>query len=219
LPALLLAGLNPVAALATNKLQGTFGTASATYAFWKKGRLNPRAHIREVVLVFIGSAFGVLAVAYAPTRFLNAVMPVLLITVAIYFILSPKLTDTSSHPRLAPAYFTFGFAPVIGFNDGLFGPGTGSFFMLALVALFGCGIVDATGRTKLFNFTSNVAALIMFAFGGKIVWTIGLAMGVAQFAGAQIGARLAMRNGAKIIRPLLVIMCLAMALRLLWKFV
>jgi uncharacterized protein len=219
LPALLLAGLDPVAALATNKLQGTFGTASATYTFWKKGRLNPTKHMTEVVMVFIGAALGVLAIAYAPTQLLSAIMPVLLICIAVYFALSPKLTDASSKPRLAPAYFAFGLAPAIGFYDGIFGPGTGSFFMLTLVALFGCGIVDATGRTKLFNFTSNIAALTMFAFGGKIVWTIGLAMGAAQLVGAQFGARLAIRNGASIIRPLLVVVCIAMAIRLLWKFV
>ncbi len=218
LPALLLVGLDPVSALATNKLQGTFGTASATYAFWRKGRLSPRDHIPEVVMVFIGASLGVLAIAYAPAQFLSAVMPVLLIVIAIYFVLSPRLTDESSHPRLKPAAFTFGFAPVIGFYDGIFGPGTGSFFMLALVSLFGCGLIDATGRTKLLNFTSNIASLIMFAFGGKTIWSIGIIMGVAQFAGAQIGARLAIRNGATIIRPLLVIVCIAMAIRLLWKF-
>ncbi len=219
LPSLLLAGLDPVSALATNKLQGTFGTASATDTFWKKGKLNPRNHIAEVILVFIGASLGVLAIAYAPTHVLNAIMPVLLIAIAIYFALSPRLTDQSSNPRLKPAAFTFGFAPVIGFYDGIFGPGTGSFFMLALVSLFGCGLIDATGRTKLLNFTSNVASLIMFAFGGKIVWTIGLIMGVAQFAGAQFGSHLAIRNGASIIRPLLVVVCIAMAVRLLWKFV
>jgi uncharacterized protein len=218
LPSLMLAGLDPVAALATNKLQGSFGTASATYTFWKKGILKPLAHLNEVALVFAGAAAGVLAVAYAPTHVLNAIMPILLVVIAVYFALSPKLTDQSSVPRLAPHYFAFGFAPVIGFYDGIFGPGTGSFFMLALVALFGCGIVEATGRTKLLNFTSNIAALIMFAFGGKIVWTIGLIMGVAQFAGAQIGSRLAIRNGAAIIRPLLVAVCLAMAARLLWRY-
>ncbi len=218
LPSLLLAGLDPVSALATNKLQGTFGTASAAYTFWKKGRLNPRSHINEIILVFIGASLGVLAIAYAPTRLLNAAMPVLLIAIAIYFALSPRLTDESSHPRFDPATFTFGLAPVIGFYDGIFGPGTGSFFMLALVSLFGCGVIDATGRTKLLNFTSNIASLIMFAFGGKIIWGVGLVMGLAQFAGAQFGARLAIRDGASIIRPLLVIVCIAMAVRLLWNF-
>jgi uncharacterized protein len=217
LPALLLAGLDPVAALATNKLQGSFGTASATYTFWRKGKLDPTTHWHDVAMVFAGSTLGVLAVAYAPTDLLNALMPALLIVIAIYFAVSPRLSAQSSQPRFSPLSFTLGFAPVIGFYDGIFGPGTGSFFMLALVALYGCGIVEATGRTKLFNFTSNVAALIMFAFGGKIFWAIGLMMGVAQFAGAQIGSRLAIRNGAAIIRPLLVVVCLAMAVRLLWK--
>jgi uncharacterized protein len=215
LPALLIAGLDPVAALATNKLQGTFGTASATYAFWKNGRLNPAAHIPAVIMVFIGAALGVLAVAYAPTQLLSALMPVVLIVIAVYFTLSPRLGETSSHPRLQPVAFSFGLAPAIGFYDGVFGPGTGSFFMLALVSLFGVGLIDATGRTKLFNFTSNIASLLMFALGGKIVWTIGLCMGVGQFIGAQCGARLAIRDGAAIIRPLLVVVCIAMAIKLL----
>ncbi len=217
LPALLLAGLDPVAALATNKVQGTFGTASATYAFWKKGRLDVAGHWSDVALTFAGAALGVLAVAYVPTGSLSAILPVLLIAIAAYFALSPRLREDASRPRLSYHAFTFGFAPVIGFYDGLFGPGTGSLFMLALVSLFGVGLIDATARTKLLNFISNIASLIMFAVSGKIVWPIGLAMGVGQFVGAQIGARLAIRNGAAIIRPLLVVVSCAMAVKLLWR--
>jgi uncharacterized protein len=216
LPALLLAGLDPVAALATNKLQGTFGTASATFAFWKNGKLDIAAHVPAVVTVFVGAALGVLAIAYAPTQLLSAVMPIVLILIAVYFAFSPRLSERSSHPRFVPKAFIFGFAPVIGFYDGIFGPGTGSFFMLALVSLFGAGLTDATARTKLFNFTSNIASLLIFAYGGKIVWTIGLCMGGGQFVGAQLGTRLAIHNGAKIIRPLLITVCCAMAMRLLF---
>jgi uncharacterized protein len=215
LPSLLLAGLDPVAALATNKLQGSFGTASATYAFWKQGRLRPQDHIFEIVMVFAGAALGVAAVAYAPTAFLAAAMPVLLILIAAYFLLSPKLDSGQARPRLAIKLFSFGFAPVLGFYDGIFGPGTGSFFMVALVALFGFGIVEATARTKLLNFTSNIASLLVFAMGGKVIWSVGLTMGVAQFLGAQLGANLAVRNGAAIIKPLLVLACCVMAIRLL----
>jgi uncharacterized protein len=215
LPSLLLAGLDPVAALATNKLQGTFGTASATYTFWQKGRLNLTDYVPAVIMVFIGAAFGVLAVAYAPTKLLSTLMPLLLIAIATYFALSPRLSEQSSHPRFPKKAFTFFLAPAIGFYDGIFGPGTGSFFMLALVSLFGVGLIDATGRTKLFNLTSNIASLFMFAVSGKIIWTIGLCMGVGQFIGAQLGARLAIRNGATIIRPLLVTVCIAMAVKLL----
>jgi uncharacterized protein len=214
LPSLLLAGLDPVSALATNKLQGSFGTASASHTFWKKGLLNPGAHKTESATVFCGAALGVLAVAHAPIQMLQSVMPVMLILVAIYFALAPKLSVDRSIPKLSSGVFAFFVAPLIGFYDGIFGPGTGSFFMLALVALFGLGVVEATGRTKLLNFTSNIAALLMFILGGKIIWAVGLSMGVAQLIGAQLGARAAIANGAKIIRPLLVLMCLGMAIKL-----
>jgi uncharacterized protein len=214
LPSLLLAGLDPISALATNKLQGTFGTASATHTFWKKGLLHPAGHKAEIAMVFVGSALGVLVVAYVPTHLLQSIMPVLLVLVAIYFAMSPNLSVNGSIPKFSAGLFSFLIAPLIGFYDGIFGPGTGSFFMLALVALFGLGIIEATGRTKLLNFTSNIAALLMFIFSGKIIWIVGLTMGAAQLIGAQLGARVAITNGARIIRPLLVVMCMAMAIRL-----
>lgn len=215
LPSLLLAGLDPVSALATNKLQGTFGTASATLAFWRKGLLRPRDHLAEIVTAFTGAALGVTAVAYAPAQFLQAVMPVLLIVIAIYFALSPKLRNDPHPPKIGIGFFSFALAPLIAFYDGIFGPGTGSFFMASLVSLFGFGVIRATARTKLLNFTSNFAALIMFALGGKIVWVIGLTMGLAQLLGGWIGAHVAIANGAKVIRPLLVLVCIAMAVKLL----
>jgi uncharacterized membrane protein YfcA len=215
LPSLLLAGLDPVSALATNKLQGSFGTAAATHTFWRKGLLKPQDHMAEIVIVFVGGALGVASVAYAPVKFLQAALPVLLIAIAVYFALSPKLRNEQGKARFGLGIFSFALAPLIGFYDGIFGPGTGSFFMLALVSLFGFGIVQATARTKLLNFTSNFAALIMFALGGKVVWVIGLTMGVAQLLGGWIGAHVAIANGAKVIRPLLVLMCIAMAVKLL----
>ncbi len=215
LPALLLAGLNPVAALATNKLQGTFGTASATATFWRKGLINPQHLWLTVATTFVGAAIGVAAITYAPTQLLKLIMPPLLIFIALYFALAPKFTNESKPPRLPLSSFTYFFAPVIGFYDGIFGPGTGSFFMLSLTTLFGLGIVEATGRTKLFNFASNIAALVMFVIAGKPLWIIGLVMGVCQFIGAQVGSHVAIRNGVAIIRPLLVIVCLAMATKLL----
>ncbi len=216
LPALLLAGLDSVTALATNKLQGTFGTASASATFWQKGLLKPQAHLTTIAMVFVGAALGVAAVAYAPKQFLNAALPPLLILIALYFALAPRLSHEDTKPKLPSPAFTYVFAPLIGFYDGIFGPGTGSFFMLSLVTLFGLGLIEATGRTKLFNFTSNIAALLMFAAGGKILWLTGLVMGLAQIIGAQLGARLAIKNGSRIIRPLLVIVSLAMAAKLMW---
>ncbi len=215
LPALLLAGFDPVAALATNKVQGSFGTASATLAFTRKGHLDLLANWQSVATTFAGACLGVLAVQVAPVRLLSGLLPVLLIAMALYFALSPRLSNADAHPRLPFAFFIAGFAPVIGFYDGIFGPGTGSFFMLALVTLFGFGIVRATATTKLLNLTSNLAAVIMFTFTGKIVWSVGLMMGVGQFIGAQAGSHLAMARGVAVIRPLLVVVCCALTVKLL----
>lgn len=99
--------------------------------------------------------------------------------------------------------------------QGLFGPGTGSFYMLAFVSLAGFGVLKATAHTKLFNCATNIGAFVVFALAGAVSWKIGLLMGAAQFLGARLGAGLAIRNGAKIIKPLLVVVCVALAVKLL----
>lgn len=215
LPALLLAGLDPVTALATNKFQGSFATASATIAYWRKGHLNICEHWRPIMAVLCASALGASTAKYAPREVLSAVLPIMLIAIAVYFAVSQHLSHDSKKPRIPAAAFAFGVAPAIGFYDGIFGPGAGSFYMLALVTLLGLGIVQATAKTKLLNFTSNIAAFMVFAVSAKIFWFVGLLMGLAQFGGAQLGSRIAMKHGIKIIRPLLVIVCCAMAIKLL----
>ncbi len=214
-PALLLAGLDPVAALATNKLQSTFGSGSAVVAFARAGRIDFKAARFMVLTTFCGASLGALAVKVAPVGLLSAVLPVLLVVMGIYFALTPKLSDADARARTTSTVFALTIGVGVGFYDGIFGPGTGSFFMLGFVLLLGYGVVRATAHTKLLNFTSNVAALLLFILSGKVVWSIGIAMGLGQFLGAQLGSRLAIANGARIIRPLLVIVCLAMAIRLL----
>ena len=215
LPALLLAGLDPVAALATNKLQGTFGTASATFAYWRKGHVDFKSSWKAVAATFIAAMLGVAAIHLAPTNLLKALLPIVLISIALYFAFAPRLGAEAKAPRLSQTAMNFAVLPAIGFYDGIFGPGTGSFFLLALVTLAGSSLIAAAGKTRLLNFTSNIAALIAFAFTGKIIWVVGLSMGVAQVVGAQLGAHVAMKNGARIIRPLLVLVCCAVAIKLL----
>src|SRR5690606_33613899 len=113
--------------------------------------------------------------------------------------------------------FLFGalVVPLIGLYDGIFGPGAGSFYMLAFVSLAGFGVLKATAHTKLLNFSSNVGGFIVFASVGVIAWKVGLMMGVAQFLGARVGAHLAIRNGARLIKPLLVVVCVGLAKKLL----
>ncbi len=215
LPALLLAGLDPVAALATNKLQGTFGTASATYAYWRKGHVDIAASWKAVVATFFAAMLGVATIQFAPTNLLKVLLPIVLVLIALYFAFAPRLGAESKAPRLSQNVMDFAVLPAFGFYDGIFGPGTGSFFLLALVTLAGNSLITAAGTTRLLNFTSNIAALLAFAFTGKIIWAVGLCMGVAQVIGAQAGAHMAMKNGVRIIRPLLVLVCCAVAVKLL----
>ena len=215
-PALLLAGLSPVESLATNKLQGLFGAASATISYASKGHVDLRRQLPSAVLSCAGAALGALLATVLPGEWLELVLPFMLIAIALYFALKPSMDDVDRHQRMTPFLFGLVVVPVIGFYDGLFGPGTGSFFMLAFVALAGYGVLKATAHTKLLNFASNLGGFATFALAGAVWWKIGLLMGVAQFAGARIGAALAMRNGARLIKPLLVIVCVALPIRLLW---
>jgi len=214
-PALLLAGYGPVQTLATNKLQSLFGSGSATLAYAKRGLVDLKTQGSQAVMSAIGAALGALVAAHVPASLLRAALPVLLVAIAVYFALKHDLSDDDRHRRLPAAAFAFGFVPAIGFYDGVFGPGTGSFFMLGFVALAGYGVLKATAHTKLLNFASNVGAFAVFAFAGVVDWRVGLVMGAAQFAGARIGAHTAIRGGARLIRPLLVIVCVALAIRLL----
>lgn len=217
IPALLIAGVEPLTALGTNKVQSLFGSGSATIAYAAKGHMDLKAQLPAALLSFGGAALGALAAKIVPTAILETALPFLLIAVAIFFALKPGLADVDVERRITPLLFTLTFVPLIGAYDGLFGPGTGSFFMLAFVTLAGYGVLKATAHTKLLNFASNVGGFAVFALAGAVLWKIGLAMGVAQLIGARLGAMTAMRFGSKIIRPLLVVVCLALALKLLWQ--
>ncbi|MDP3898309.1 MAG: TSUP family transporter [Mesorhizobium sp.] len=214
-PSLLLAGLPPVAALGTNKLQGLFGAGSATISYAAKGHVDLRRQMPSAALSFAGAGAGALLATVLPGELLRAVMPFMLVAIALYFAFKPNMDDVDRAERMTPFLFGLLVVPAIGFYDGVFGPGTGSFFMLAFVALAGFGVLKATAHTKLLNFASNLGGFAAFALVGAVYWKIGLLMGIAQFAGARIGAGLAMKNGARLIKPLLVITCTALAIRLL----
>jgi uncharacterized protein len=216
-PALLLAGFTPVEALGTNKLQGLFGSASATVAYARKGHVDLTAQLPWAALSAAGAALGALLATVIPGELFRSFLPFLLIAIALYFAFKPNMDDIDRARRLSPFLFGMVIVPLIGFYDGVFGPGAGSFFMLGFVALAGYGLLKATAHTKLLNFASNLGAFVVFASVGVISWKIGLIMGAAQFAGAQVGSRLAMKNGAKIIKPLLVITCVALAAKLLFE--
>lgn len=215
LPVLLAAGLPPAQALGTNKLQSSFGSFSATWYFARRGYIDFKAAKWAILLTFVGSALGTILVQQLDAGALNRLLPFLLIGFALYFLLSPRVGDTDSNRRLSIHWFALSIGLGVGFYDGFFGPGTGSFFAIAFVALAGFNLAKATAHSKLLNFTSNLAALIFFAIGGKLVWSAGLCMAVGQFIGARLGSKMVIKQGGKLIRPLIVIMSLAMSAKLL----
>jgi len=215
LPTLLLVGIPPVEALATNKLQGIFGSGSAAISYASKGYVDITKQYPVALACFFGAAIGAFASTRVPSEYMQAALPVILIGIAIYFAFKRQLGDTDRTRLLGPFALGFMVMPSVAFYDGLFGPGAGSFYMLAFVSLGGFGLLKATAHTKLLNFASNLGGFAVFALVGAVIWKTGLLMGLAQFFGARLGAGFAMRKGSKIIKPLLAIGCILLAIKLL----
>ncbi len=216
IPALLFAGASPVAALGTNKVQAIFGAGTAAASYTRSGLVKPSDMGTEMVLAAFASAAGATIASVLPSRLLEVMIPIALIGIALFFAFKPSVNDHDTTPKLEPIIFGVTMVPVIGFYDGVFGPGTGSFFMISLVGLCGLGVLKATAQTKVLNFASNFGGLVVFALTGAIHWRIGLLMAIGQTLGAATGSKLAVANGARLIKPLLVTTCVAMAVRLLF---
>jgi uncharacterized membrane protein YfcA len=212
-PVLALAGLDPVAAVATNKVQSSFGSGSAMIAFARAGYLDRSAWPIPVACI-AGGIGGAALLVHVPRGAVEIALPFVLIAVALYFALSPTISDADAAPRMPRAAFICFVLPLIAAYDGVFGPGAGSFYTLAFITLLGYGVGRATAHTKLANFASNIAGLATLAFSGHIYWTIGFAMGIAALTGATIGAHTTMRIGARIVRPMVITVCIALAIKL-----
>lgn len=216
IPVLLLSGLPPINALATNKIQGMAGSFTASLTMIKKGVVDFRRIWFAALMSFVGATLGTICVHYIDTSVLDILIPIVLVLIGLYFLLVPNIGDVEKKPRMPEKAFNLTVVPGIGFYDGLFGPGTGSFFSLSNIALRGQQIITATGNAKVFNFASNIAAVVVFVIGGKVVWLVGGVMIVGQILGAYLGSLMVIKKGSKLIRPLVVIMCFLMVVRYLY---
>jgi uncharacterized protein len=214
-PALLIAGVPPVQAIATNKLQGTFGVLSSTATFLRAGAIEKGLVLPLGGAAFAGGVAGALVATLAPVGVLRMLIPFVLIAIAIYMLLTPKFGDGDAKARLSPVAFAGSAGATIGIYDGVFGPGAGTFYLIGLILLCGFPLLKATAHTKLMNAASNLGALGFFLFAGHVLIIPGLAMGLAAAMGAHFGARTGLKHGARLIRPLVILVSLAMAFRLL----
>jgi hypothetical protein len=213
LPALLLAGLPPLQALATNKLQGCMGTATATVMMLRHRRVAWMDVRRPMLTAFAGAACGSMLVQRLDTARLDLVIPVVLAVIAGYFLGSGRLLEQVHPVRLSAALYRNTVVPLVGLYDGMFGPGTGSFYSLAGVALQGQKLLAATAVAKTLNFATNLASLLVFLAAGHVVWQAGLVMMLGQLCGAWIGSHLLFRIPVVYLRLLIVLMCLGMLTR------
>jgi hypothetical protein len=220
LPALLAAGVEPHVALATNKGQAVFGSGSSMLAFARGGQVDRSRAWVSFALAFLGSVLGALLVLLVDPKLLRPlVLALLLVASAAAFARKPGQAQgwrvVAQHPRAVAA----GIAAVIGCYDGFFGPGTGTFLILAYAYLFGDPLVRASGNAKVANFASNLGAFVLFAAAGAIRWDLALPMAAAQTAGALLGTRLTIQRGGNLVRAAAVLVSLLLGARVAWQLV
>jgi uncharacterized protein len=215
-PVLLNFGLPPQLALGTNKFQASFGSVSASWHYVRRGLVDLRACRWGILLTLAGALLGAWTVQRVDSQALGRVIPVLLGALIVYLVFQPQLGLADRPARLGYPAFYVGFGLGLGFYDGFFGPGVGSFWAIAFVLLCGQNLTRATAHTKVMNATSNLAALALFAAAGLVHLAAGLAMAAGQVAGARLGAGLVVRRGARFVRPAFLAMAALTILRLLW---
>ena len=215
IPALFAVGLTPAQVFGTSKLGACFGSFSASMTFVRRGEVELRPMVGIIAATFLGAVLGALTLQIIDAGILRGLIPFLLIAIAVYMLLAKNAGAFETHRRLGELAFALIFGIGLGFYDGFFGPGTGSFWALAYVTMAGYTLRRATGHAKIVNFTSNIAAFLVLAGGGHVLWGVGVILAAGQFIGARFGAKLVLSKGAKLVRPMLVIMSLAITARLL----
>ena len=211
-PALLLSGIPPIYVLGTNKFQGSMGTGIATFLLFRKKKLDWNSLKNLMFASFIGSIVGGVIIQFVDTQFLSFVIPIVLVFIAIYFIVSPKPKSTVGNSKPNKKFELFA-VPVVGFYDGMFGPGAGSFFAMTGVMLKKLEIIQATILAKPLNFASNIAGFIVFFSFGHIAFLIGLLMMIGQMIGAFFGTHYLLKANPLIIRFLIVIISISMLIK------
>ncbi len=217
LPAvLLIPGITPVQALATNKLGSIFGTATSSVTYYRRARPDIRTALPMAAIALVGSFGGAAVATVLPASAFKPIIVVALLAVALFTAFKPQLGAAtalrfSGHRH----HITAGVAGlVIGFYDGLIGPGTGTFLVITLVALLGYDFLQSSAKAKIVNFATNAGALILFIPHGAVLWVLGLILGVANTAGSYLGSRMAISRGSGFIRVVFLVVVIVLIAKL-----
>ena len=217
LPAYLIAGLPPHAAVATNKMSSTCGTALATFRFIKNKLVNFKLAVPSVIAAIIGSTIGANLSLLVSEDIMLYVM-VAILPVCAFLVLNKKLFHDGGEDEVLlnkRTYITATVAAfIIGMYDGFYGPGTGTFLIIAFTIFAKLSIKTANAQAKVINLTSNITSLLIFLLNGEVILTVGLAAAACNMVGGYIGAGLVMKNGAKIVKPSIIFVLILLALKI-----
>ena len=217
LPALIATGLPPHIALGTNKVAATFGTFTASLAFYKNKLFSPSFWKLSIITTITGSIIGTLVISHISTDSLEKAVPVMVVLVAIYTLMHKPAPDSDhSLPEQTPELKAKQLAQgtTLGFYDGVFGPGTGAFWTVSSVSMYKTNLLISSGVARTMNFFSNISSLTTFVILGHYSLLIGIGMGFSQMAGAWMGAHSAIKLGSKFIRPVFITIVIIMAIKL-----
>jgi len=220
IPSLLTAGLSPHMALGTNKLAASFGSFTASIAFYKKKLFNPKFWKYSLYSTAAGAVIGTLIVNYLSTQFLEKALPIVIVLTAIYTIVAKNVTkDSTELPKRDNKLFTKQIIQglSLGFYDGVAGPGTGAFWMVSSTMLYKINILISSGLARSTNFVSNFCSLLTFIYLGHVNFILGLSIGIFIMLGAIVGSHFAIKLGSKFIRPVFAIIVITMAINLAWQ--
>ena len=201
--------------LGTNKLSSIFGTSTAAALYRKQIKPDPKVLLAMGLPALLGSAGGAMLASKIPTSSMRPMVLVLLIVVAVYTWFKPDLGKFENLRHLPKRRVQIAALAgvIIGFYDGIFGPGTGSFLMLILVASLGYAFITASAIAKVVNVATNLGAILVFGINGAVIWQIGIIMGVANISGAVFGARLAIKGGSTLVRKVFLIVTVALIVK------
>lgn len=219
IPAIIAAGIPPHYALGTNKFVSSWGSFVSTLTFAKSGKIHFPLIKYMIPFTLLGAILGVQAVLSINERLLEMMIIVLVFSIAIYTLIKKDFGDVNNFDGLTTKSIVYGciFAFMLGFYDGFFGPGTGSFLIFIFISVYKFDFTISAGNSKILNFVSNFTSLVMFAINRKIYYLIGIPMAISMALGAFVGSKIAIKNGAKVIKPIFIAIALALTAKLLFS--
>lgn len=221
LPAFLFCGIPPHMALGTNKFSATCASFTSSLKYAQSGKVNSKLLKLLAPFTLVGAATGVACALSLKPAYLNIIVLALLLCVGVYSLFSRTVGIEDNFHGLNKKNIISGMmlAALLGFYDGFFGPGTGSFLIFGLISIYGFDFINAGGNGKVLNFISNITSLLLFAINGQINYMYGIPVAIFMIAGARVGTKLALNKGAKLMKPIFVAMSLAAAIKMLFSLI